>query len=73
MNNKALRNLSSYCVGTAESEDGLRCIDKIFVESAVVDEILEMYPGSPKILVGHKGIGKTLIMTELRNRLTKKT
>lgn len=64
-----LRELANYCVGTAESEDGLGCIDRIYVESSVVEEILDMSPGSPKLIVGHKGNGKTLILTALRNRL----
>ena len=67
----ALKQLSHYCVGTAESEEGLGCIDKIFVESPVIEEILSMCPGSPKLLVGRKGNGKTLIMSALRNRLEK--
>lgn len=72
MNRSVLKALADYCVGTAESEDGLGCIDKIYVESSVVEEILGMRQGSPRILVGHKGNGKTLILTELRNRLASK-
>ncbi len=67
MNN--LKELSNYCIGTAESEEGLGCVDKIFVEPRAMDDIMSMCPGSPKLLVGNKGNGKTLIMTELRNRL----
>ena len=69
---KALRELSTHCFGTAESELGLGCIDRIYVDSTgLLEELREMPHGSPRLLVGHKGSGKTLILNELKRQLEK--
>ena len=71
MSRKSLSLLSQYCLGTAEAEVGAGCESDIYVEMDAVDDILSMLPGSPRLLVGHKGNGKTLLMKNLEHILQK--
>ena len=65
-----LKRLEDFCKGTAESEFGAGIIDKIFVNTGILNDIIDMLPGSPKILVGHKGTGKSIIFRQLNSYLT---
>lgn len=61
-----LKELAKYCVGTAESEEGLGCVERIYVEPGIVQEIRDMPEGAPRLVVGHKGNGKTLVFSALK-------
>ena len=67
----SLKQLEDFCKGTAESEFGAGIIDKIFVNSGILNDIIDMLPGSPKILVGHKGTGKSIIFRQLNSYLAR--
>lgn len=69
MSKQSLSLLSQYCFGTAEAEVGAGCESDIYVEMDAVDDILSMLPGSPRLLVGHKGNGKTLLLKNLERIL----
>lgn len=69
MSRHSLSLLSQYCFGTAEAEVGAGCESDIYVEMDVIEDIMSMLPGSPRLLVGHKGNGKTLLMKNLERIL----
>lgn len=63
----SLKILADYCVGTAESEVGAGFFNDIFVDSGEIEQIIDMLPGSPKILIGNKGTGKSLVFRKIEN------
>ena len=62
-----IKTLADRCVGTAESEVGAGYIDSIFYDSGTMKDVLDMIPGSPKLLIGNKGTGKTVLFKKLES------
>lgn len=60
-----IKALADYCIGTAEAEFGGGYIDSIYYDSGAMEEVLDMVPGSPKLLIGNKGTGKTILLKRL--------
>lgn len=60
-----IKLLADYCIGTAEAEFGGGYIDSIFYDSGVIGDVLDMVSGSPKLLIGNKGAGKTVLFKRL--------
>lgn len=55
-----LKTLENYCIGTAEAE--LSFLEKTFVDDDKYHDILLTPTGSPTIMIGKKGSGKTAIL-----------
>lgn len=72
MSDLSLKVLADCCIGTAEAEVGAGFLDQIFVETGILEQIIDMIPGSPKILVGNKGTGKSIIFRKLEKIFTEK-
>lgn len=67
-----IKTLADYCIGTAEAEAGGGYIDAIFYDSGALEDVLDMVPGSPKLLIGNKGTGKTVLFKKLENLFRQK-
>ncbi len=49
-----------FPTGTAEGE--LQILDKVFVSPDQLSEVVGSSPGSPRVIIGRKGVGKTAIL-----------
>lgn len=63
--NMNIEALADYCIGTAEAEFWGGYIDSIYYDSGAMEAVLDMVPGSPKLLIGNKGTGKTILLKRL--------
>lgn len=57
-----------FTTGTAEGEDAI--IDTAYVPTQDVMDIINPPPASPRVLVGRKGSGKSIVLRYFRNRFT---
>lgn len=57
-----------FTTGNAESEDTI--IDNAYVPTDGVLDIINPPPSNPRVLIGKKGSGKSIVIRYLRNRLT---
>ena len=60
-----LQILAKHCIGTAESEDSAGFLEDIFFDTGILTDVFDILPGSPRLLVGHKGTGKTVIFKQI--------
>jgi hypothetical protein len=61
-----LQFVRDYCIGTAESEKAI--VNDIFFDSGTYFNLLRIPPGSPIILAGKKGTGKSVIINFIKNK-----
>jgi hypothetical protein len=58
-----LKQLENHCIGTAESEDAY--IESIFLDSKSYNDAIATIPGSPRLIIGKKGTGKSAILKRI--------
>jgi ABC-type antimicrobial peptide transport system, ATPase component len=62
-----LEVVRNYCVGTAESEASF--MNDVYFDTGKYQEILQVPTGSPILLIGKKGTGKSILINMLKYKL----